>query len=85
MEIGGSNPPGVADSNFFLTLGLYPVLVSLPFETKHKLPTSILQEIAVAHRNSISLRQLAKQYGVSYETIRRALTGMQSQTTVAQV
>ena len=72
LEIGGSNPLGVADSNFLLTLGLYPVFVSLPLKTNHKLPSSLWPELAQRHGKE-SLRELAEEYGVSHESVRRAL------------
>ena len=77
VEIGGSNPPGVADSNFLLTLGLYPVFVSLPFRTNHKLPSFVWPELSERHKTE-SLRELAKEYGVSHEAVRRALVAAQS-------
>ncbi len=34
VEIRGSNPLGVAHSNFLLTLGLYPVFSSVPIQSR---------------------------------------------------
>ena len=72
-----SFPLGVADSNFLLTLGLYPVFVSLPLKTNHKLPASVWPELAHQHETT-GLRSLAREYGVSHEAVRRALAAAQS-------
>ena len=79
VEIRGSNPLGVAHSNFLLTLGLYPVFVLLPLKTKHKLPSSLWLELAEQHKTE-SLRQLANKYGVSYEAVRRTIARAKSTT-----
>ena len=71
------NPPGVAHSNFLLTLGLYPVLVLLPEESHHKLKPSLWQGLAEQHKAK-SLRCLAEEYGVSHEAVRRALVAQAS-------
>jgi len=76
----GSNPPGVANSNFLLALGLYPVFASLPLKTNHKLPSSLWAELTQRHGKE-SLRSLAEEYGVSHEAIRQTLAAMQSQIT----
>ena len=83
VEIGGSNPPGVADSTFLLTLGLYPVFVSLPLQTNHKLSASFWPELVERHKTE-SLRQLAKEYGVSYEAVRRTLAVIKPQMKLAE-
>jgi hypothetical protein len=72
IEDKSPNPPGVAHSNFLLTLGLYPVFVSLPLKTSHKLPSCLWPELTERNKTE-SLRQLAKEYGVSHECVRRAL------------
>jgi hypothetical protein len=71
------NPPGVAHSNSLLTLGLYPVFVSLPEKRHHKLAPSLWQGLAEQHKAK-SLRCLAKEYGVSHEAVRRALVAQAS-------
>lgn len=40
--------------------------------SRHRLPIGIWPELLAEQKNK-SLRQLAKEYGVSYETVRRAL------------
>jgi len=55
-----------------LTLGLYPVLSSVPVRRKHKLPTSIWPDVLHRHKSE-SLRQLAREYGISHEAVRRML------------
>ena len=72
QKIVGSNPIGVAYSNFLLTLGLYPVIAAVPQKTNHKIPQHLWPEIA-KERKTKSLRQLAKSYGVSHEAARRTL------------
>jgi len=66
-----------------LTLGLYPVFVSLPFRTTHKLPSFLWPELAERHETE-SLRELAKEYGVSHEAIRRTLAVIRPQTKLAE-
>jgi len=66
-----------------LTLGLYPVFVSFPLQTNHKLSPSLWPELAERHRTE-SLRQLAKEYGVSREAIRRTLAVIKPQTKLAK-
>jgi len=68
-------PIGVADSNFLLTLGLYPVYASIPTKTNHKVPTSVWPVIMERHKTQ-SLRQLGKEYNVSHESVRRAILFM---------
>ncbi len=72
VEIGGSNPPGVATSNSLLTLGLYPVIVDLPHQSNHKILFSFWSELIKKHESK-GLRGLAKEYGVSHEAVRSAL------------
>jgi len=55
-----------------LTLGLYPVFASNHTKTNLKLPASVWPDL-IEHHKTKSLRQLAKEYGVSYETVRRTL------------
>jgi hypothetical protein len=55
-----------------LTLGLYPVSVSLPLKTSHKLPSCLWSELTERNKSK-SLRSLAREYGVSHEAVRRAL------------
>jgi len=66
-----------------LTLGLYPVFVSLPLQTNHKLSPSLWPELAERNKTE-SLRQLAKEYGVSHEAIRRTLAVIRPQTKLAE-
>jgi Mor family transcriptional regulator len=62
-----------------LTLGLYPLFVLPNSKTNYKLPYSLRLDIN-KQRSTKSLRSLAKQYGVSHETIRRTLRAMDHQT-----
>lgn len=59
-----------------MTLGLYPVLITLPQKANHKLPPSIWPEL-LDERQSKSLRQLAAQYDVSHEAVRQTLLAAQ--------
>ena len=70
----------------YLNAGLYPVRApsELVMVWKGKLSPSLWPEVNEQYKAK-SLRKLAKEYSVSHEAIRRTLTGMQSQTTVAQV
>jgi DNA-binding transcriptional regulator YhcF (GntR family) len=55
-----------------LTLGLYPVIETVPQKTNYKIPQHLWPEIAKEHKIN-SLRQLARGYGVSHETVRRMI------------
>ncbi len=66
-----------------LETGLFPVIVSVPFRSGHKLLPSIWPEVAERHKTE-SLRQLAKGYGVSHEAVRRTLAVIKSQTKLAE-
>ena len=76
-------PPGVADSTFLLTLGLYPVFADIPTNTRLRIPPYLWPELAERHKTE-SLRQLAKEYGVSHEAIRRTLAVIRPQTKLAE-
>jgi Zn-dependent peptidase ImmA (M78 family) len=56
----------------YLGEGLFPVVSEIPVNDKFEIPQNLWPEIA-EQRNSKSLRQLAKEYGVSHETVRRTL------------
>ena len=63
------------DSNPYLQdleTGLFPVIVSVPFRSGHKLLPSIWPGVAEQHESK-SLRELAKEYGVSHEAVRRTI------------
>jgi hypothetical protein len=55
-----------------LTMGLYPVSIDIPTSTHFRISHSLWAEL-VARRQNESLRGLAREYGVSYEAIRRTL------------
>jgi hypothetical protein len=55
-----------------LAIGLYPVLTVPTVKPRGKLPPSVLAELAERLKFG-SLRQVANEYGVSYETVRRTL------------
>lgn len=55
-----------------LEIDLFPVIVSVPFRSGHKLLPSIWPEVAEQHKTE-SLRELAKEYGVSHEAVRRTI------------
>ena len=59
----------------YLDLGLFPVTAPSNLTTvwKGKLQPVHWQEIIIQYKNNKSLRQLAKEYGVSYEGVRRTL------------
>jgi DNA modification methylase len=61
-----------------LTLGLYPVFVSLPLRTNHKLQPSIWLDIVERHKTE-SLRELAKRvieyYSYKGDTVIDIFTG----------
>jgi hypothetical protein len=71
----GIRPRG--DSNPYLQyieIGLFPVYISaVPVVgSKVKLPIRLVPELTERHRTQ-SLRQLASEYGVSHETVRRTI------------
>ena len=72
IALEGPTPPGVAHSNFLLTLGLYPVFVVIPSESHYKLAPSLWSGLIEQHKVK-SLRTLAREYGVSHEAVRRTL------------
>ena len=51
----------------------YQVYASPPSPINSKLPPILLGEL-IERRKTHSLRQLAREYGVSHETVRKALT-----------
>jgi hypothetical protein len=57
-----------------LAMGLYPVCIIPAAKPRGKLSPSLLAEL-VERRTVGSLRQIAKEYGVSYETVRRIEKG----------
>ncbi len=73
----GPIPIGVATSissvTGLLARGLYPVPFLLSRNGRHRIPPTLWPEIA-RRKHHASLRQLAREYGVSYETVRRALS-----------
>jgi hypothetical protein len=56
----------------YLDLGLFPVVSGIPAKSKFKIPHHLWPEL-VEKCKTKSLRGLAKEYGVSYETVRRVL------------
>jgi hypothetical protein len=58
-----------------LAIGLYPVRIMPAVKPRCKLPPSLLAEL-VEKRKVGSLRQLAREYSVSHETMRRMLQGI---------
>jgi len=65
------------DSNpyvHYFDLGLYPIIVFSPIDVKTKLKPSLWPELVAQHKTK-SLHQLAKEYGISHEAVRRALLG----------
>jgi hypothetical protein len=56
----------------YLELGLFPVISQPPIIRRYKLDSSLWPEI-LEQQKTKSLRQLAKEQGVSYETVRRIL------------
>ena len=63
----------------YLELGLYPVQAPAQLLTswRGKLPSYLWCEVS-ERRKTKSLRQLAKEYGVSHEAVRRALAAQKS-------
>jgi hypothetical protein len=55
-----------------LEIGLFPVIILHPVGMQCKLKPSLWSELLERHKAQ-SLRQLAKEYGVSHEAVRRAL------------
>jgi Zn-dependent peptidase ImmA (M78 family) len=53
-------------------LGLFPVVSEIPENCTSKIPEHLWPEI-IEQRKTKSLRQLAKDYGVSHEAVRRTL------------
>jgi len=62
-----------------LTLGLYPVFTDIPTNTHFRIPSYLWPDLAKRHKTE-SLRQMAKEYGVSHEAIRQTLAVIRSQT-----
>ena len=60
-----------------ISVGLYPIYVDPPSSSRCKISVSELPEILERHKTE-SLRSIAKEYGVSHETVRRALAAAQS-------
>jgi hypothetical protein len=58
----------------YLRAGYYPVLApsELLVNWKGKLPISMLSEVIKLHKNK-SYRDLAQEFGVSHESVRRAI------------
>jgi len=69
----------------YLEIGYYPVLAptELFVNWRGKLPVSVWSEAATLCQTR-SLRELAKEYGVSHEAIRRTLAVIKSQTKLAE-
>ena len=65
---------GLASHLQYLERGLFPVHAptSPVVNPRRKIPGSSLPELVERHRTA-SLRALAKEYGVSYETVRRSI------------
>jgi hypothetical protein len=76
FEGSGSNPLGTADSNSSLTdvtaRGLYPVPFVVSAGRKFRIPADEWPRL-VQQATSLSLRELACYYGVSYEAVRQTL------------
>ena len=72
-DIAG-DPGGDRDQMQYLDSGFYPVQAPYPLYARWrgKLSTSLWLEVSKQH-NIESLQRLAKEYGVSYEAIRRTL------------
>ena len=63
----------------YLEIGLFPVgtpAVSV-VRSKGKLPSRLVPELTERHRTQ-GLRQLAREYGVSHEAIRRAIARVEN-------
>ncbi len=56
----------------YLDQGLFPVVSQIPINGSLKVPEHLWPELVEQHKTK-SLRQLAKQYGVSHEAVRRTL------------
>jgi len=65
---------GSTESLQYLEIGLFPVHSPSVTEarSRRKVPSSLWSELAERHKSK-SLRQLAKEYGVSHEAIRQAI------------
>lgn len=59
-----------ANANFVFELGLYPVTVSIPKRTNHKLSKDLWPEILEKSQVK-TYRELADEYGISHEAVRR--------------
>ena len=59
----------------YIEIGLFPVYTPtiLVVRPKGKLPSPLWPDLTERHKNE-SLRQLANEYGVSHETVRRTIT-----------
>ncbi len=74
LQIPPSDPEGIWVAKQYLSIGLFPINAPtyLVVGWNGKLPSSLWPELVEQHKTG-SLRALAKEYGVSQETIRRTL------------
>ena len=80
MELGSGDPGGIQNLNQYINTGYYPVHTPSIYYIcyKGKINTKFYGKI-VADSKRRSLREIAKQYRVSYETVRRTLTAAQKE------
>jgi len=83
--VGIGDPGGIRDLMQYLP-GFYPVYAPTYFTVtwNGKLSISTWPKI-IEQFNTRNLRSLAREYGVSHETIRRTLSAMDSQTPKAEL
>ncbi len=69
-------PRGIWDPMQYLRTGLYPVYAppELNITWRGKLSTAVLSDLTRKHKTK-SLRNLAREYKVSHEAVRRVLKG----------
>ena len=65
-----------------ISIDLFPVCVNIPKNANHRIPMSEWPKIIKRYKTE-SLRQLAKEYGVSHETIRRVFHQPNEEATTA--
>ncbi len=61
-----------------IRIGLYPVRIAPRINSRHKVPLSLWVQLAEQYRIR-SLRQLAEEYGVSHESIRRTILNAETE------
>lgn len=71
-KVANTTPKGIDTLCSLLDMGLYPICMIPPIESHHNIQPSYWPELIEQHKDK-SLRELAREYGVSHEAVRRTL------------